>query len=358
MEEETASCATLSKSRMVRSITWLFFFLHPLCSFAAERVEVVTNGCYSIPMLNVFLKEKGIQADAYECNFHHYPGLLKPMSRIEKLKAKLSLFSSKEVVIHPCVKKILFMNIPRGVKFSRLPREKVILFMFEPPLRLRKMYKKKVQKAFSRIYTFDDDLVDNKKYFKVFFSELRAMTEEVVPFDQKKLCTMVVGHTSDKSKHPEELYSERKKTIRFFEEKGEKGFVFYGRNWDPTKYPSYHGPVQDKMGVIKNYRFVICYENCKDIKGYITEKIFDCFAAGTVPIYWGASNIEEYIPKECFIDRREYPDHEALYIHLKSMTEEEYEGYLTHIRSFLKSEKGQLFSLHHFKEILTDAVNS
>ena len=347
---------------MIRLKTLFLFFLLPLCCQATERVEVVTNGCYSAKILDSYLKEKGVQVDVVECNLRHYPGLLKAKNRVEKLKAKFLQLTSKEAVIDEEVKKILFMNIPSGVKFSRLSPEKLVLFMFEPPLRLRKMYKKKVQNAFSRIYTFDDDLVDNKKYFKVFYSALRPMIEEVVPFDQKKLCTMVVGYTSDKSKHPEELYSERKKIIRFFESKKEKGFAFYGRNWDPSKYSSYQGPVypgsfQGKMAVIKNYRFVICYENCKDIKGYITEKIFDCFAAGTIPIYWGASNIEEYIPKECFIDRREYPDHEALYAYLQSMTEEEYEGYLSHIRDFLKSEKAQLFSVENFKEILLQSVN-
>ena len=347
-----------SKSNMVRFKALIFFFLFPLCCQATERVEVVTNGCYSVARLDAYLKEKGGQVDVVECNLRHYPGLLKGKSRIEKLKSKLLQLTSKKITVDEEVKKILFMNIPYGVNLSRLPAKKLVLFMFEPPLRLRKMYKKKVKKAFSRIYTFDDDLVDNKKYFKAFYSELRPMIEEIVPFDQKKLCTMVAGYTSDKSKHPEELYSERKKTIRFFESKKEKGFAFYGRNWDPTKFPSYGGPVEDKIGVLKNYRFVIAYENSKDIKGYITEKIFDCFAAGTIPIYWGANNIDEYIPKECFIDRREYPDHEALYAYLKSMTEEEYEGYLNHIRTFLKSEQAQLFSIENFKEILLQAVNS
>ena len=48
---------------------------------------------------------------------------------------------------------------------------------------------------------------------------------------------------------------------------------------------------------MQHYRFYICYENTEGVEDYITEKIFDCFAAGFVPIYWGASNIEKYIPK-------------------------------------------------------------
>lgn len=39
-------------------------------------------------------------------------------------------------------------------------------------------------------------------------------------------------------------------------------------------------------------------------KGYITEKIFDCFFPGVIPIYWGAENVTDYIPQDTFIDRR------------------------------------------------------
>ena len=75
----------------------------------------------------------------------------------------------------------------------------------------------------------------------------------------------------------------------------------------------YKGKAQNKIETIKHYKFCICYENTQNIKGYITEKIFDCFAAGVVPIYWGASNIEAYIPKTCFIDQREFQEFEEVY---------------------------------------------
>ena len=40
---------------------------------------------------------------------------------------------------------------------------------------------------------------------------------------------------------------------------------------------------------------------------------FDAFVAGNIPIYWGADDIEDYIPKNCFIDRRNFSNHEKLY---------------------------------------------
>jgi hypothetical protein len=88
----------------------------------------------------------------------------------------------------------------------------------------------------------------------------------------------------------------------------------------------------------------------------VTEKIFDCFAAGTIPIYWGASNVEDYIPKDCFIDRRNFAGMEELYAFLKVMDKETYEGYLTRIRTFLNSDAAKKFTQHQLEEDFYRAV--
>ena len=46
----------------------------------------------------------------------------------------------------------------------------------------------------------------------------------------------------------------------------------------------------DKRSAICPYMFSIVMEN-ESVPNYFTEKITDCFATGTVPIYWGATNI-------------------------------------------------------------------
>jgi len=37
------------------------------------------------------------------------------------------------------------------------------------------------------------------------------------------------------------------------------------------------------------------------VPNYYTEKITDCFATGTVPIYWGATNIGDYFDERGII---------------------------------------------------------
>ena len=47
--------------------------------------------------------------------------------------------------------------------------------------------------------------------------------------------------------------------------------------------------IQDKIKVLSNYNFSVCFEN--DLyPGYITEKVFEAWTAGTVPIWWGIDN--------------------------------------------------------------------
>lgn len=110
--------------------------------------------------------------------------------------------------------------------------------------------------------------------------------------------------------------------------------------------------------MLEKYKFAICYENARDITGYITEKIFDCFFAGCVPIYWGADNITDHIPKECFIDKREFDSYEKLYDFLRNMSDEVYMKYLNDIEKFLRSEKAYFFSSECFVKTIIETVIS
>jgi glycosyltransferase involved in cell wall biosynthesis len=52
-------------------------------------------------------------------------------------------------------------------------------------------------------------------------------------------------------------------------------------------------PIRFKEEALLDYRFSIIIENSKT-DNYFTEKLVDCFMVGTVPIYWGAPNIDKY----------------------------------------------------------------
>jgi hypothetical protein len=63
-------------------------------------------------------------------------------------------------------------------------------------------------------------------------------------------------------------------------------------------------PWPDKSEAINEYMFHITLEN-DSYSTYFTEKVTDCFATGTIPIYWGAPDIGDYFNKDgiIFLDK-------------------------------------------------------
>src|SRR4051812_16709717 len=59
-------------------------------------------------------------------------------------------------------------------------------------------------------------------------------------------------------------------------------------------------PLPDKWDGLAPYRYALAVEN-HSAPHYWTEKIMDCFLAGTMPIYFGAPNIADYFPRESFV---------------------------------------------------------
>jgi alpha(1,3/1,4) fucosyltransferase len=223
-------------------------------------------------------------------------------------------------------------------------------------------------RSFTTVISWDDSIVDNVKIHKICFPVPESWPRiSEVAFRDKKL---LVNISSNKlSRHPGELYSARVEAIRYFESSNPYGFDLYGQGWDRpavpvgdarglqpiwlrkhTPYPSYRGTVAHKTAVLPNYRFALCYENAGGQAGYITEKIFDVMRSGCVPVYLGAPNIEEYVDRGAFIDRRKFSSNRELGEFLSSMTEAEHESYLRSISRFLDSDRFSRFKSGAFAE--------
>jgi hypothetical protein len=65
------------------------------------------------------------------------------------------------------------------------------------------------------------------------------------------------------------------------------------------------GPVEDKHAFLKQHRFNIAFENSA-YKGYTTEKIYDAFIAGCIPVYWGDPVIKRYFNPKRFINYSDF----------------------------------------------------
>ncbi len=210
---------------------------------------------------------------------------------LQEKKIKLVMTDLKNEKDHLGLGYIVIWDRPASITpevLRRFAHKKPVLFLWEP-----EAYDPAYVALFKRVYTWNDDLVDNQKFFKFYYPVLQAMAGNLLPFEKRKLVT--------------------------------------------------HNPKE-----AAEFRFCICKEKV-ETKGYISEKIFQCFAAGCVPIYTGSSNVTDYIPSNCFIDGRKLQN-------LENISPATYEEYLNHIREFLKSDEAHLFSKEMFQVIFLEAI--
>jgi hypothetical protein len=66
----------------------------------------------------------------------------------------------------------------------------------------------------------------------------------------------------------------------------------------------------DKIGALKQYRAYIAFENAEE-RGYVTEKIMDGYKAGSVNVYLGAPNVDDYVPDGTYLNARGAMESEA-----------------------------------------------
>ena len=240
------------------------------------------------------------------------------------------------------------------------PEIMLINIPIEPPV-VAPLHDDRILKEmpFDCILTWNDILAEKgSPFLKANIGEAVIQPEDIptISFDDKKFLAAV--YSNKMIRHPKALYEERLRAFRFFSTKPE-GFDLYGVGWGRSRHSfvkkCYKGECASKREALKNYKFTICFENAR-YPGLITEKIFDCFAAGTVPIYYGAPNVERYIPKACFVDFRDFEDYETLYRHLVGMTDEHYQDYLKAAVEFLKSDAYLQFTSTHFAELVCEQI--
>ncbi|MBO0357369.1 hypothetical protein J0X19_05385 [Hymenobacter sp. BT186] len=290
--------------------------------------------------------------------------------------------------IHPPAEADLIIALDQTValqQIKRKPTAKVYLLLNEPDTYYPENWAKENHAIFDRVFTYDYTLADEKKYMHHYFAIDLDGTPAFQPvseaeFNERRLCVLMAGmfQPTKPTGDSTSLLYERYQTVKWFARHHPQEFSLYSRGINPRLLQSFRGlgvlqrvlpapivkkvtnsvverrqtifkavsrgPVgpNDKIKTFRNYRFAICYENTK-LAGYISEKIFDCFGAGCVPIYLGEPEIERFIPKECFIDRRKFQSYEELYKFIKTMPYSQYQGYMQAIADFTKGVEQEKF---------------
>jgi hypothetical protein len=276
-------------------------------------------------------------------------------------------------------------------------------YLMEPPVTSPQLYRELtgLTECFSKVYVHNTEGAGYERHFghqsnlrKLFWPQVEnGVIEDLWNNKDRGFLTMIsanktaspylqlcrgqnpVGLKITLNKNPglkdRELYSERIRAVVAFHGLG--NVDLYGHGWDMSSYQIlrnmpetqslpylywknrkalralYKGAVKSKYETLSRYKFALSFENTV-MPGYITEKIFDCFFVGTIPIYLGAPDVVEYIPKSCFIDMRDFGDYTGLHTYLSNLSDQDISSFREAARQYLSSEQYQPFTKQRFVE--------
>jgi alpha(1,3/1,4) fucosyltransferase len=134
------------------------------------------------------------------------------------------------------------------------------------------------------LYVWSWDILTNTS-----FDILNSKSYTPLSLKDKKFCCFIVSNPKGKKRNNFYMKLSKYKTI----DSGGRYLNNIG------------GPVKNKLEFIKDYKFVIAFEN-SSFPGYTTEKIMEPFLANTIPIYWGNPKVnKEFNPKR-FLNLHDY----------------------------------------------------
>lgn len=164
-----------------------------------------------------------------------------------------------------------------------------------------------------------------------------------------------------------ELYLERLQAIDYFARY--QDFDLYGIGWDSLRTAAersvgaqisqaWRGDLLygNKLETLSNYQFYLCFENTA-FPGYLTEKLFDCFFGGVIPVYLGDPDIQQRVPTAAFIDARQFNSYPELDGYLRSITPSIAQDYLEAAQLFLKSEAFHPFTADALANTIVTTLN-
>lgn len=255
--------------------------------------------------------------------------------------------------------------------YNKPKSKKNYLVVIEPPILIKENHKIKRLDEFDKVFTWNDDLVNNKNIYKYQLSHDFLFIENPSIKYPRGYCMITSNKKSNKKN---ENYSFRNEIIKYYESSNEK-FDLFGNGWEKhtssNRYinyifknlkarppMSYEGSIVNKHLAASNYDFQFAIENSKNINGYISEKLFDCFLSGNVPIYSGAKNILKYIPKETFINLDKFDSLQKAHDFISSLDQKKIEKIKQNGYEFITGEKAMQFTPKYNAKLIADIIHN
>lgn len=256
-----------------------------------------------------------------------------------------------------------------GDKVKGVPQDKCILWKNEPPIYNVFWGRKLCNPDYLKKFMATMSCYEYSGLDQVHFITPRPVFEYVELFFNKPkpefLCTILKNKSNAvflnnffpklKKFNDFSLMSYRENCDNAFCEHMIREYHSYGRGWNQKCFKGEISTYTDKYALIAQYKLNFCPENSM-FRGYVTEKPIVAMCCGSVPVYKGAPDVEEYLPKGTFIDGRNFEEVDSLCDCLNHFNDEDYKQYKENIKKFLNSDKIRIFSSVAFAEKLIDII--
>lgn len=200
-----------------------------------------------------------------------------------------------------------FLDDHEGPKYAWLLESK---FVTPQIVDAFKMFPEKYLKKFDIIFTHNQDLLKIDPKFKWVPAQGFWIKEPKV-YEKSKMISFITSNKNFTEGH--------RKRLEWVERIGDQ-VDLYGRGFNE---------IATKEEGLCDYMFSVVIENGV-YESYFTEKIMDCFATGTIPVYLGTPDIGNFFNKEGIVDLTEEFD----------VSEEIYYSKINAIKDNLERVKG------------------
>jgi hypothetical protein len=231
-----------------------------------------------------------------------------------------------------------------------------ILYRSEPACVLPVAYKPETIALYSSIISFGkSEVINDGMHWPQYFPAEEQLGWGI--HDRLPRAALINANKLNLS--PSELYSLRRESIKTIE-----GVDLFGENWnsnfrerikvlaievmkDPIRHlvaasghsrhwfanwPETVSPA-DKISIMQRYKFALVIEN---ELSYMSEKLFDAFFAGCIPIYVGPEVTDYKVPKELIIQCK--PTSQSLAEGFEIAMQTNFENYQVKLKNWLESE--------------------
>lgn len=262
-----------------------------------------------------------------------------------------------------------------GLK-QKYPNLTTIFVTYETALGARYVFNPRNHRGFDAVITYKRNLVDDERYLYLPpRAPYRHRIKEGLPFEQRRVACLVgtnrkMTHRSGvftmrKGWHfsfrdwfdyvfcPGQLIGYRSRVASACAQFTSREFDIYGEGWEllPETRPLFQGvPAESILEYAGNYRYSFAFENHGGDSSLISERIWDALWGDTVPVYMGHKGIDEFVPRDCFVDARQFDSPKEMLGWLVRAPKETWSKYRVAGREFIRSEAVEEFLPECFAE--------